>query len=101
MSDACYIMHASFSKQSYRKYAQTVSNLFIMHLNGAKSEVASLLETRCAVCRHQSHVTTQLIKFSCVLTKGRATLCFFLSYECVFICLLNFTDFLMLATGIC
>ena len=77
MSDACYIMHASFSKQSYRKYAQTVSNLFIMHLNGAKSEVASLLETRCAVCRHQSHVTTQLIKFSCVLTKGRATLCFF------------------------
>ena len=49
MSDARYIIYTSFSKQSNRKCAKTVTNLFIMNLNGAKSEVASLLETRCAV----------------------------------------------------
>ena len=50
MSDACCIIYASFSEQSCRKCAKTVTSLFIMNLNGAKSEVASLLETRCAVC---------------------------------------------------
>jgi hypothetical protein len=58
---------------------KTVTNLFIMNLNGVKSEVASVLDVLCAVCRHKSHVTTQLIKFRCVLTKGRATVRWFVS----------------------
>jgi hypothetical protein len=96
----CYIIYAPFDKHSYRKCAKTVTNLFIMNLNGVKSEAASVLEMRYAVCQHKSHVTTKLIKFGCVLTKGRATMCWFVRKNGLQFVILT-SDFLVLATGIC